>query len=73
MIDFGASRNFRTGQVMKTKIVSAFYVAPEVLKGSYTEACDVWSFAVVMFIVLCGSPPFSGLNMRSTSILDTSY
>ena len=37
-----------------------FYMAPEVLQGRYTFHCDMWSFGVVMFIMLFGFPPFHG-------------
>ena len=41
-----------------------YYIAPEVLKGSYTTQCDNWSMGIVLFIMLSGKPPFGGKSNK---------
>ena len=62
LIDFGTSTKYTEGKMEKTKLGTPYYIAPEVIKGSYHEKCDIWSCGVIMYVLLCGYPPFNGKN-----------
>jgi calcium/calmodulin-dependent protein kinase I len=62
--DFGLSKVFdEQSQVMQTPCGTPGYIAPEVLlmKG-YDKQCDIWSLGVIVYILLCGFPPFYADN-----------
>lgn len=69
LIDFGLSKRFAPGEFASTKAGTPYYVAPEVLDGRYAEKSDVWSIGVIMYILLCGSPPFQGKDTKA--VLDS--
>ena len=60
VIDFGMSVIYKDNDCMYERVGTAYYIAPEVLEGFYDEKCDIWSAGIILYILLCGYPPFNG-------------
>lgn len=60
VIDFGCAALMAPSKQLETFVGSAYYIAPEVFTKKYGLECDIWSAGVIMYILLCGYPPFDG-------------
>ncbi|XP_077416898.1 serine/threonine-protein kinase Chk2 isoform X3 [Vanacampus margaritifer] len=60
--DFNQSRILEEAALMRTLCGTPSYLAPEVLThattGGYGLPVDAWSLGVLLFVCLCGYPPF---------------
>ena len=65
IIDFGLSNLFSPRSQLKTFCGSLYFAAPELLQAkAYTgPEVDVWSFGIVLYVLVCGKVPFDDQSM----------
>ncbi|KAF2131676.1 serine/threonine protein kinase-like protein Kin1 [Dothidotthia symphoricarpi CBS 119687] len=65
IIDFGLSNLFSPRNQLKTFCGSLYFAAPELLQAKqYTgPEVDVWSFGIVLYVLVCGKVPFDDQSM----------
>lgn len=57
--DFGLARFLHNNSFATTACGTPGYVAPEILEGKgYGKEVDYWSIGIILYILLCGFPPF---------------
>ena len=67
--DFGLSRVFVEGEFMTGRLGTCHWMAPEVLQSSfYTNAADVYSFAIVIYEVITREYPYKGKSNDEISL-----
>lgn len=63
LADFGLGKIIGEESFTTTLCGTPSYVAPEILEDTkhrrYTRAVDIWSLGIILYICLCGFPPFS--------------
>ena len=58
LIDFGFAK-FAADLSLTGRLGTPFYMAPEIWSGRpYGKPVDMWAFGVMIYILLCGRPPF---------------
>lgn len=65
IIDFGLSNLFSPRNHLKTFCGSLYFAAPELLQAKqYTgPEVDIWSFGIVLYVLVCGKVPFDDQSM----------
>eukprot|EP00298_Acanthocystis_sp_HF-20_P012312 c19829_g2_i1.p1 GENE.c19829_g2_i1~~c19829_g2_i1.p1 ORF type:complete len:341 (-),score=115.70 c19829_g2_i1:1-1023(-) len=59
--DFGFANVYDPNNKFVATCGTPLYVAPEIIDCvPYNVQCDMWSLGVIVFILLCGYPPFYG-------------
>ncbi|XP_035121599.1 serine/threonine-protein kinase 33 isoform X1 [Callithrix jacchus] len=59
--DFGLAvkKQSRREAMLQATCGTPIYMAPEVINAhDYSQQCDIWSIGVIMYMLLCGEPPF---------------
>jgi calcium/calmodulin-dependent protein kinase I len=65
LADFGFATYLNEDGYCRTRCGTPAYVAPEViLECPYTSKVDCWSCGCILYMLLCGYPPFQGQHHR---------
>lgn len=62
--DFGFATKVQSMELLKTKLGTLNYMAPEIFDGSYDAKCDIWSSGVIAYVLMGGNLPFDGEHAR---------
>ncbi|ODQ49483.1 hypothetical protein PICMEDRAFT_57509 [Pichia membranifaciens NRRL Y-2026] len=67
IIDFGLSNMYSHDHLLKTYCGSLYFAAPELLSAHPYRGpeVDIWSFGVVLFVLVCGRVPFDDKSVSN--------
>lgn len=60
LVNFGTARRCKSWDFLTEPCGTLHYVAPEVLRGSYSHPIDMWTLGVVIFLTIYATYPFDG-------------
>ncbi|EPY53881.1 CAMK/CAMKL/KIN1 protein kinase Kin1 [Schizosaccharomyces cryophilus OY26] len=67
IIDFGLSNLYMRQSRLRTFCGSLYFAAPELLNAQpyIGPEVDIWSFGIVLYVLVCGKVPFDDQNMSA--------
>lgn len=67
LVDFGFSRRFKKGDLLKTFCGSYAYASPEILKQRpyKPQPVDLWACGVVLYVMIFGKLPFRSSRLKT--------
>lgn len=65
VIDFGLSKKYLPSDRLREGCGTIYSMAPEVMRGNYNQAADLWSLGVITFMLLSSSMPFFGKDQSA--------
>lgn len=67
LLDFGTACRLTRPKVRCQELIGTMsYMAPEIIKGYFTEKCDLWSCGVLLSILLTSKSPFKCRKKEDT-------